>query len=96
MKHEKRQKNKQRIYRYLFYKEIGHKFSRSSQCKHYSLFIQRYFSKTWGKVTKHSSEKVPFNDCVKLRYWNSLKSRINSVCKDTRQIVFKAQLFVNY
>ncbi|KAG2191249.1 hypothetical protein INT46_011508 [Mucor plumbeus] len=42
------------------------------------------------------TRKVPFDTCVKERYRSVLKDRILSASEDVRQLLFRAQMFVNY
>jgi hypothetical protein len=42
------------------------------------------------------TRKLPFDTCVKERYRSVLKDRILSASEDIRQLLFRAQMFVNY
>jgi hypothetical protein len=49
-----------------------------------------------GPNYKSFTRKVPFDRCVKEQYAAPLKQRIISACEDVRQIILRAQVFVNY
>ncbi|PHZ17690.1 uncharacterized protein RHIMIDRAFT_310330, partial [Rhizopus microsporus ATCC 52813] len=76
-------------------KQTGHKSARSPDCPNHMLSKNEVFSRSLGQQFKTFTRKLPFDQCVHSSYQSALKSRIISACEDTRQVVFRAQLFIN-
>ena len=77
-------------------KSTGHKSSRSSECPNHISSKLEVMNRNLGTNFQTFTRKVPFDDCVKDDYKGVLKNKIMSTCEAIRQIVFRAQLFVNY
>ncbi|ORE03475.1 hypothetical protein BCV72DRAFT_315337 [Rhizopus microsporus var. microsporus] len=76
-------------------KQTGHKSARSPDCPNHMLSKNEVFSRNLGQQFKTFTRKLPFDQCVHSSYQSALKPRITSVCEDTRQAVFRAQIFIN-
>lgn len=49
-----------------------------------------------GEGFQMFTRKIPLDNCVKEQYKSVLKNRILSASEDVRQLLFRAQLFVNH
>ncbi|ORE05201.1 hypothetical protein BCV72DRAFT_293584 [Rhizopus microsporus var. microsporus] len=76
-------------------KQTGHKSASSPVCPNHMLSKNEAFSRNLGQQFKTFTRKLPFDQCAHSSYQSALKSRIISACEDTRQVVFRAQLFIN-
>ncbi|ORE12602.1 hypothetical protein BCV71DRAFT_280612, partial [Rhizopus microsporus] len=76
--------------------EKGHKSARSPSCKYHISSKQEVFNKNLGQKYRPFTRKLPMDKCVADQYVNTLKPIIISACRDVRNIVFRAQIFVNY
>ncbi|ORE05083.1 hypothetical protein BCV72DRAFT_250846 [Rhizopus microsporus var. microsporus] len=76
-------------------KQIGHKSARSPDCPNHMLSKNEVFSRNLGQQFKTFTRKLSFDQCVRSSDQSSLKSRMVSACEGTRQVVFRAQLFIN-
>ncbi|KAL4213962.1 hypothetical protein AB4K20DRAFT_1966716 [Rhizopus microsporus] len=76
--------------------EKGHKSTRSASCKYHISSKQEVFNKNLGQKYQPFTRKLPMDKCVADQCVNTLKPIIISACRDVRNIVFRAQIFVNY
>ncbi|CAO3662747.1 unnamed protein product [Rhizopus microsporus] len=74
----------------------GHKSTRSASCKYHISSKQEVFNKNLGQKYQPFTRKLPMDKCVADQCVNTLKPIIISACRDVRNIVFRAQIFVNY
>ena len=77
-------------------KGIGHKSSRSPDCPRHIPSKLEVMNQNLGTGFQSFTRKLPFDACVKERYRSVLKNRILSASEDVRQLLFRAQIFVNY
>ncbi|GAA5794871.1 hypothetical protein HPULCUR_000219 [Helicostylum pulchrum] len=77
-------------------KKTGHKSSRSSACKNHNINKKEILSMNLGKKYQPFTFKIPLDKCVKQEFLPRLKAFAISSSRDVREIVFRAQLFVNY
>ena len=76
--------------------EKGHKSARSPSYKYHISSKQEVFNKNLGQKYRPFTRKLPMDKCVADQCVNTLKPIIISACRDVRNIVFRAQIFVNY
>ncbi|KAG2202838.1 hypothetical protein INT46_000497 [Mucor plumbeus] len=77
-------------------KGTSHKTSRSPDCPRHILSKLEVMNQNLGTGFQSFARKLPFDTCVKERYKSVLKDRILSASEDVRQLLFRAQMFVNY
>jgi len=91
-------------------KEVGHSSSRSPLCKNHLSSKLEVFNNNLGKAHQSFTRKIPFRSCIRNnesiiattsssvnpQSAATIKSRIISACEDVRQLIFRAQIFVNY
>ncbi|KAI9275007.1 hypothetical protein EDC94DRAFT_509409, partial [Helicostylum pulchrum] len=77
-------------------KKTGHKSSRSSACKNHNINKKEILSMNLGKKYQPFTFKISLDKCVKQEFLPRLKAFAISSSRDVREIVFRAQLFVNY
>lgn len=77
-------------------KSVGHKSSRHPDCPNHISSKLEVMNRKLGTGFESFTRKLPFDTCVKENYRDMLKNRIISASDDVRQILFRAQLFVNY
>ena len=91
-------------------KGVGHSSSQFPLCKKYLLSKIEVFNNNLGKPHQSFTRKIPFKSCIRNNETNiattsssansqstaTIKSRIIRTCEDVRQLMFRAQVFVNY
>ena len=77
-------------------KSTGHKTSCSADYPRHILSKLEVMNQSLGTGSQSFVRKLPFHTCVKEQYRSVLKNRILSASEDARQLLFRAQMFVNY
>lgn len=77
-------------------KRRGHKTSRSPKCPNHKATKLEVMVDNLGGGFQTFTRKIPLDSCVQQQYKSVLKNRILSASEDVRQLLFRAQLFVNY
>lgn len=77
-------------------KQSGHSTSRSSSCRNHRATKQETFKENLGVEYRAFTRKIPFDNIVEEEHARFLKPAILSASNDLRNMIFRAQIFVNY
>lgn len=80
-------------------KEFGHASARSKQCRNYNFTINELIEQKMGPQYQRYTVSLPLKSFIRTLNddtFNATLSRIQSLSLFVREVVFKAQLFINY
>lgn len=75
--------------------QSDHASSRSQTCPHHRLSINEKAQLVLGSHREHFIRRIPFNSVVREKYQDQLRNKINHLSSFIRQVVLRAQVFVN-
>jgi hypothetical protein len=75
--------------------EVGHKKSTSTKCRNHKLSVDETLRETFGSKYERFTRKLYLDSVIRPEYKNIFVSRIIALSELVRNVIYRAQLFVN-